>query len=215
VKVQQLWHVMLKVRERERSERFYTEVLGLQIAARRDTPPMTFFTLGNHHDFAIVALGADTPDSPADSPGLYHVAFKTGTRSMIFAGPRRTSTRSASRSTRSRITRWRRASTSTTRTATRSRCTSIPPMSGVPTRRRLRASPRLPSSKASAETDPTRRSGEYQRCRASPSTRATRPAGKRRRPRSASAGRALANQALGRWRGGVGHQRACSRRRGH
>ena len=39
---------------------------------------MTFFTLGNHHDFAIVALGADTPDSPANSPGLYHVAFKAG-----------------------------------------------------------------------------------------------------------------------------------------
>jgi catechol 2,3-dioxygenase len=78
VKVQRLGHVVLKVRERERSERFYTEVLGLQIAARRDTPPMTFFTLGNHHDFAIVALGADTPDSPANSPGLYHVAFKAG-----------------------------------------------------------------------------------------------------------------------------------------
>ena len=43
MKVQQLGHVVLKVRERERSERFYTEVLGLQIAARRDTPPMTFF----------------------------------------------------------------------------------------------------------------------------------------------------------------------------
>ena len=78
MKVQQLGHVVLKVRERERSERFYTEVLGLRIAARRDTPPMTFFTLGNHHDFAIVALGADTPDSPANSPGLYHVAFKAG-----------------------------------------------------------------------------------------------------------------------------------------
>jgi catechol 2,3-dioxygenase-like lactoylglutathione lyase family enzyme len=33
VKVRQLGHVVLKVRERERSERFYTEVLGLQIAA--------------------------------------------------------------------------------------------------------------------------------------------------------------------------------------
>jgi catechol 2,3-dioxygenase len=78
VKVRQLGHVVLKVRERERSERFYAEVLGLQIAARRDTPPMTFFTLGNHHDFAIVALGTGAPDSPADSPGLYHVAFKAG-----------------------------------------------------------------------------------------------------------------------------------------
>ena len=78
MKIRQLGHVVLKVRERGRSERFYTEVLGLQIAARRDTPPMTFITLGNHHDFAIVALGADTPDPPANSPGLYHVAFKVG-----------------------------------------------------------------------------------------------------------------------------------------
>ena len=76
--VRRLGHVVLKVRERERSERFYTEVLGLRIAARRDAPPMTFFTLGNHHDFAVVALGPGTPDSPADSPGLYHVAFKAG-----------------------------------------------------------------------------------------------------------------------------------------
>ena len=78
MKVQQLGHVVLKVRERERSERFYTEVLGLEIAARMDAPPMTFFTLGNHHDFAIVALGADTPDPPPNAPGLFHVAFKVG-----------------------------------------------------------------------------------------------------------------------------------------
>jgi catechol 2,3-dioxygenase len=78
VKVQQLGHVVLKVRDRDRSERFYTEVLGLPIAARMDAPPMTFFTLGNHHDFAIVAVGPDGPDAPTNSPGLFHVAFKVG-----------------------------------------------------------------------------------------------------------------------------------------
>jgi len=41
---------------------------------------MTFFTLGNHHDFAIAAVGDDAPDAPANSPGLFHVAFKIGTR---------------------------------------------------------------------------------------------------------------------------------------
>jgi catechol-2,3-dioxygenase len=78
VDVQQLGHVVLNVRDLEESERFYTEVLGLAIAARMDEPPMTFFTLGNHHDFAITAVGADAPDSPANSPGLMHVAFKVG-----------------------------------------------------------------------------------------------------------------------------------------
>jgi len=78
MEVQQLGHVVLKVRDRERSERFYTDVLGFPIAARRDEPPMTFFTLGNHHDFAIMAVGPDGPDSAANSPGLFHVAFKIG-----------------------------------------------------------------------------------------------------------------------------------------
>jgi catechol 2,3-dioxygenase len=78
VEVQQLGHVVLKVRDRDRSERFYVDVLGFPIAARMDAPPMTFFTLGNHHDFAIVAVGPDAPDAPANSPGLFHVAFKVG-----------------------------------------------------------------------------------------------------------------------------------------
>ena len=78
MEIQQLGHVVLKVRDRDRSERFYEEVLGLPIAARKDTPPMTFFTLGNHHDFAIVAVGPDGPDAAANSPGLFHVAFKVG-----------------------------------------------------------------------------------------------------------------------------------------
>jgi catechol 2,3-dioxygenase len=78
VEVKQLGHVVLKVRDRERSECFYEGVLGLQIAARMDAPPMTFFTLGNHHDFAIVAVGPDGPDAAANSPGLFHVAFNVG-----------------------------------------------------------------------------------------------------------------------------------------
>jgi catechol 2,3-dioxygenase len=78
MQVQQLGHVVLKVRDRERSERFYTDVLGLAIAARNDAPPMTFFTLGNHHDFAIMTVGPGGPDSAANSPGLFHVAFKIG-----------------------------------------------------------------------------------------------------------------------------------------
>ena len=142
MKVQQLGYVVLKVRERGRSERFYTEVLGLQIAARRDTPPMTFFTLGNHHDFAIVALGPGTPDSPTDSPGLYHVAFKMGDSIDDLRRAKAHFDALGVPVDLSRITRWRRASTSTTRTATRSRCMPIPPTSRAPTRKRLRASPR-------------------------------------------------------------------------
>jgi catechol 2,3-dioxygenase len=77
MQVQQLGHVVLKVRDIGRSEVFYNGVLGLPVAARLDDM-MTFFTLGNHHDFAVIAVGPDEPAAPANAPGLYHVAFKVG-----------------------------------------------------------------------------------------------------------------------------------------
>ena len=78
MKVERLGHVVLKVRDRERAERFYEDILGLRVAARMDRPPMTFFTLGNHHDFAIVEVGPEGPDAAPNSPGLFHAAFKIG-----------------------------------------------------------------------------------------------------------------------------------------
>ena len=39
---------------------------------------MTFFTLGDHHDLALLEVGEDAPDAPANAPGLYHLAFKVG-----------------------------------------------------------------------------------------------------------------------------------------
>ena len=78
IKVEKLGHVVLKVRKRERSEEFYEGVLGFQVVARMDKPAMTFFTLGNHHDLAIIEVGAHGPDAAADSPGLFHAAFKVG-----------------------------------------------------------------------------------------------------------------------------------------
>ena len=62
----------------ERAEAFYRDVLGMTVCARREKPDMTFFTMGNHHDFAIAALGADAPRPGRKSVGLAHVAFKIG-----------------------------------------------------------------------------------------------------------------------------------------
>jgi catechol 2,3-dioxygenase len=78
MKVQALGHAVLKVRSLERAEQFYNGMLGMPIAARHQTMPMTFFTLGNHHDLAILAVGDDAPDAPRNAPGLYHIALKVG-----------------------------------------------------------------------------------------------------------------------------------------
>jgi catechol 2,3-dioxygenase len=78
VQVQALGHVVLRVRNQERAEAFYNGVLGLPICARYDDPRMTFFTLGNHHDFAVEVVGDDADAPGEQSVGLAHVAFKIG-----------------------------------------------------------------------------------------------------------------------------------------
>ncbi len=76
--IKSLGHVVVKVRDRDRAEAFYNGVLGLPIAARYDERDMTFFSLGNHHDFAIRAVGEDAPAPDRDGIGLLHVAFNIG-----------------------------------------------------------------------------------------------------------------------------------------
>lgn len=78
--VQSIGHAVLKVSNMERAETFYRDVLGFRVATRWDGlgRAMTFFTLGNHHDLAIVAMGDDAPRSDPAGVGLAHVAFKVG-----------------------------------------------------------------------------------------------------------------------------------------
>ena len=76
--IQALGHVVIKVRNLERSEAFYNGLLGMSICARNEKPTMTFFSMGNHHDFAIAAVGDDAERASKNSVGLAHVAFKIG-----------------------------------------------------------------------------------------------------------------------------------------
>ena len=78
MRVRELGHAVIKVRDRERSEAFYGGVLGMQLAARHEQMPMTFYTLGNHHDLALLEVGVDGPDADPKAPGLYHLAFCIG-----------------------------------------------------------------------------------------------------------------------------------------
>jgi catechol 2,3-dioxygenase len=80
MKIQSLGHVVIKVRNQQRAEAFYNGLLGIPIAARYAPLSMTFFTLGNHHDFAVTAIGDDALEAPENSLGLQHIAFKIGTQ---------------------------------------------------------------------------------------------------------------------------------------
>jgi catechol 2,3-dioxygenase len=76
--VRSLGHAVLNVRSLDRAEEFYHGVLGLPIATRSDEFKMTFFTLGNHHDLAVRAVGEDAPAPDPKGIGLYHLAFCVG-----------------------------------------------------------------------------------------------------------------------------------------
>lgn len=79
MKVHSIGHIVLKVRDLERSVPFYTEVLGMKLVARNDRP-MAFLTFeDNHHDIALIQTGKDAPDTPERAPGLGHLALKIGT----------------------------------------------------------------------------------------------------------------------------------------
>jgi catechol 2,3-dioxygenase len=78
MKIEGVGHVVLKVRDLDRSARFYTGVLGLKEVARFQGR-MVFFSAGaNHHDLAVMAVDADAPSPPEQAVGLAHVALKIG-----------------------------------------------------------------------------------------------------------------------------------------
>lgn len=81
MQLQALGHVVLKVRNLQRSEEFYSGTLGMRVISRLSDPRMTFFTLENtenHHDFALMELGSVAPAPACGATGLAHVAFKVG-----------------------------------------------------------------------------------------------------------------------------------------
>ena len=80
MKVQSLGHVVLKVADIERSERFYNGLLGMPVCARLDEQgmKMTFFSLGNHHDLAIAEVSGTEAGAGDQAVGMHHVAFCIG-----------------------------------------------------------------------------------------------------------------------------------------
>jgi catechol 2,3-dioxygenase len=81
MKIKSLGHVVLRVTDRDRAERFYGGLLGLPLCARLDEDglKMAFFSLGNHHDFAVMEVTGEGSSRSETAVGLHHVAFNIGT----------------------------------------------------------------------------------------------------------------------------------------
>ncbi len=73
----QLGHLVIRVRDLEKSERFYKEVLGLRVTNKRPGQ-MIFMSAdeGVSHELALVPVGDDAPGPEASRVGLYHFAWE-------------------------------------------------------------------------------------------------------------------------------------------
>ena len=81
IRVTELNHAVLYVRDVPTAVRFYTDVMGFSIV---DEMPgrAAFLRAGgsqNHHDLGLIGVGSSAPRPPHGATGLYHLAWRVGT----------------------------------------------------------------------------------------------------------------------------------------
>jgi catechol-2,3-dioxygenase len=82
MQVKELGHLVLYVRDVERSRHFYGDVLGWKAIPAPEplgTQVALFSSGRTHHELLLIEVGADAPPPPRGRrAGLYHVGLKVG-----------------------------------------------------------------------------------------------------------------------------------------
>ncbi|HEV8718483.1 MAG TPA: VOC family protein [Candidatus Binatia bacterium] len=78
IRPERIGHVVIKVRNLERSRKFYTEVLGMDVMM--EVPAIRGVFLANnrrdHHEIALFEVGPEAAGLQAKQIGLAHIAFR-------------------------------------------------------------------------------------------------------------------------------------------
>jgi catechol 2,3-dioxygenase len=79
MEVKELGHIVLYVRDLERSRRFYGHTLGWKEIATLGSQGAMFSSGRTHHELLLLEVGPNaTPIPPAPRVGMYHFGLKVG-----------------------------------------------------------------------------------------------------------------------------------------
>ena len=77
IRPKKVGHVVLKARNIDQVEQFYTQIMGFEVVHRLAQPRGVFFSLGEqHHDLAVLEVPPEADDPKDKQVGLHHVALQ-------------------------------------------------------------------------------------------------------------------------------------------
>jgi catechol 2,3-dioxygenase len=85
VRIRKLGHVVIQVRNVERSMRFYTEVLNFRVSDNASAGGVFLTAVGDHHTIGLFPSDGDNAEIPAEGAvRLHHFAMQVGSLDELF-----------------------------------------------------------------------------------------------------------------------------------
>jgi catechol 2,3-dioxygenase-like lactoylglutathione lyase family enzyme len=85
IHIKKLGHVVIQVRDLERSMRFYTEVMNFRVSDRGTNGSVFLTAVGDHHTIALFPSDGESAEKPADGAvRLHHFAMQVGSLEELF-----------------------------------------------------------------------------------------------------------------------------------